>query len=369
MDGPERAAMRWALELAERGWGRVAPNPMVGAVVVRDGHVVGEGWHAEYGGPHAEVVALNRAGPAARGATLVVTLEPCAHHGRTPPCTDAIIAAGIARVVFACADPNRAAAGGAERLLDAGIAVARDIEGEAARALNASFFHAHEAARPFVALKLALSLDARLSDQPDAPAVVTGPAARAYAHRLRAGYDAVVVGIGTALADDPLLTVRDAAAPRVPPRRVVLDSRARLPEKARLVRTAHDSPVWHFHTAAAPGQAVAALAERGVRTRAVAGGPAGVAWNGVLEALAEDGADAVLVEGGGRVAASLLAEDRVQRMHLFYAPHLYGQHGAAGFPGTAFPAGWRLVDVRRLEGDVLLTLDRAPDGSGREGKG
>jgi len=369
MDDPERAAMRRALELAERGWGRVSPNPMVGAVVVRDGRVLAEGWHAEIGGPHAEVAALDRAGPAARGATLVVTLEPCTHHGRTPPCTDAIIAAGIARVVFACADPNRAAAGGAERLRDAGIEVADGIEAEAARALNAPFFHVHEGARPFVALKLALSLDARISDRMDAPAVVTGPAARAFAQRLRAGYDAVLVGIGTVLADDPLLTVREAAAPRVPPRRVVLDSRARLPEGARLVRTASDSPVWLFHTAAAPGQSVATLAGHGVRTRAVAGGPAGVAWNGVLAALAEDGAHAVLVEGGGRVAASLLAEDRVQRMHLFYAPHLYGQHGAAGFPGTAFPTGWRLVDVRRLEGDVLLTLDRAPDGSAREGKG
>ncbi|HVH13374.1 MAG TPA: bifunctional diaminohydroxyphosphoribosylaminopyrimidine deaminase/5-amino-6-(5-phosphoribosylamino)uracil reductase RibD, partial [Longimicrobium sp.] len=214
----DRAFVRRAIELAWRGWGRVAPNPLVGCVIVRDdGEVVGEGWHSEYGQAHAEVEALRAAGEAARGATAYVSLEPCSHHGKTPPCTDALIAAGVRSVVFGGFDPNPRARGGAEVLRAAEIDVAGGVEEAAVRDQNAVFFHAHSPAgadRPFVALKLAMSLDARIADRDGGSVWITGPEARAETHRLRAGYDAVAVGIGTARADDPQLTVRDIPVPR-----------------------------------------------------------------------------------------------------------------------------------------------------------
>ncbi len=210
--------MRRALELAARGWGRVAPNPLVGAVVARGGEVVGEGWHTGYGRPHAEVEALRVAGEAARGATLYVTLEPCAHHGKTPPCTDAILAAGVRRVVFAASDPNPRAAGGCAVLETAGVEVERGVEMRAALDLNAPFFHGIAGPeRPWTELKLAVSLDGRVADRDGRSAWITGEEARAEVHRMRAGFGAVAVGIGTALADDPRLTVRGAVEPRVPP--------------------------------------------------------------------------------------------------------------------------------------------------------
>jgi diaminohydroxyphosphoribosylaminopyrimidine deaminase / 5-amino-6-(5-phosphoribosylamino)uracil reductase len=202
--------MRRALELARRGWGQVRPNPMVGAVVVREGRVVGEGWHTAYGSAHAEVEAIRAAGSETRGATLYVSLEPCSHHGRTPPCTDAVREAGIARLVFAASDPNPLARGGAEILREHGVEVWGGVLEEEARELNAAFFHRFGAdgSRPWVELKLALSLDARVADLEGRSAWITGPDSREEVHRLRAGHDAVAVGIGTALADDPLLTVR-----------------------------------------------------------------------------------------------------------------------------------------------------------------
>src|SRR5688572_23259909 len=212
--------MRRALSLAHRGWGRTAPNPMVGAVVVRGDTVVGEGFHAEYGGPHAEVVALREAGERARGATVYVTLEPCAHHGKTPPCADALIAAGVARVVIAVNDPNPTARGGAARLRAAGIEVVAGVEREAACELNAPFFNALVSRRPWVTLKLALSREGAIAPASRATHWLTGPEARAELHRLRAGFDAIAVGLGTVIADDPALTARGVPAPRVPPARV-----------------------------------------------------------------------------------------------------------------------------------------------------
>src|SRR6267154_922827 len=224
----ERAAMERALDLARRGWGRVAPNPLVGAIVLAGDSVVAEGYHAEYGGPHAEVVALEAAGERARGATLVVNLEPCAHHGKTPPCTDAILAAGVARVVAALPDPDLQARGGGAVLRAKGVAVSIGLLAEAAAALNAPFLFAREQAeRPFVALKLATSIDGRIADAAGSSQWVSGEAAREHVHWLRAGFDAIAVGGTTALHDDPLLTVRGAVTPRRPPVRVVFDPRAR----------------------------------------------------------------------------------------------------------------------------------------------
>lgn len=385
----DRAMMRRALDLAGRGWGRVHPNPLVGAVVVHGSEVVGEGYHAEYGGPHAEVAALDAAGDRAHGATLYVTLEPCSHHGKTPPCTDAIVAAGVRRVVIAAEDPHSRAAGGAERLRRAGVEVTLGVEREAARSQNAIFMHAHERGTPFVSLKYALSLDARLSETAGRPSAVTGPAANAETHRLRAGYDAIMVGIGTALADDPLLTVRGEVEPRVPPTRIVLDSRARLPVDSRLARTVDVAPVLVVCGADAPAERTEALEAVGVAVERVgaeaagseraeveaeaAAGPEkvvtthgaaprpGLPIDAVLGMLAERGIRSIFCEGGGRLGSALLAADAVERMYLFYAPKLYGPDGAPAFTGPAAGTreGWRRARLAAFDEDVLIVLDRS----------
>src|SRR5260221_3337442 len=256
----ERAAMERALDLARRGWGRVAPNPLVGAVVLAGGPVVGEGSHAEYGGPHAEVVALKAAGERARGATLVVNLEPCAHHGKTPPCTDAIVAAGVTRIVAAVPDPDPQARGGAAVLRAKGVAVSIGLLAEAAAALNAPFLFAREQAeRPFVALKLATSIDGRIADAAGSSQWVSGEAAREHVHWLRAGFDAIAVGGTTALHDDPLLTVRGAVTPRRPPVPVVFDRLGMLKLGVQLVSTARQVPTWVMSSLDAPSSSVTQL--------------------------------------------------------------------------------------------------------------
>lgn len=349
--------MRRALLLARRGWGRTAPNPLVGAVVVRDGQVVGEGWHAEFGGPHAEVVALEAAGERARGADVYVTLEPCDHHGKTPPCTAALIAAGVRRVVVATADPHPAAAGGAARLRAAGIEVVMGVEEEAARELNAPFLFAHGGApRPFVTLKLALSLDGHIAPGPGQQQWLTGDAARRYVHRLRAGADAVAVGIGTALADDPQLTVRAGRRPRVAPLRVVFDPSARLPLDSRLVRTARKVPVRVL--ADAPDAARrAALEAAGVQVTTAAG------IGEHLVALRADGVRHLFVEGGAGIAGALLSAGWVDRLIIFRAPVLLGAGALPAFgtvsPPASGPARWRIVE-RRAFGDDTMTVYAAP---------
>ena len=217
--------IRRALANAARGWGQTAPNPMVGAVVVSAGAVVAEGWHERFGTPHAEVMALRAAGTRANGSTMYVTLEPCTHHGKTPPCVDALIEAGVKRVVIAARDPNPVAAGGVERLRAAGIEVETGIESAVAVEQNASFFHAFQSDRPWVILKLALSAEGSMVDPTGRRKWITGEGSRRDVHRMRAGVDAVAVGIGTLLADDPQLTVRDAPVPRVQPTRVMFDPR------------------------------------------------------------------------------------------------------------------------------------------------
>jgi diaminohydroxyphosphoribosylaminopyrimidine deaminase/5-amino-6-(5-phosphoribosylamino)uracil reductase len=345
------AFMRRALALAERGWGRTAPNPMVGAVVVRDGVVVGEGWHAEYGGPHAEVEALRAAGELAHGATAYVTLEPCNHHGKTPPCTEALVAAGVRRVVVACEDPHPVARGGSQRLRDAGIDVTIGVEEAAARELNAPFFHVLASDRPFVRLKLALSLDGAIADHTRRPGWLTGEAARHEVHRLRADADAIAVGIGTVLADDPALTVRHGPAPRIAPLRVVFDGSARLPLGSRLASTARDVPV--VVVVRAPGrEKAAALEELGVTLIQAA------TAREALVALRERGVRSLLVEGGATLATSLVQAALVDRLVIFRAPLVLGAGSLNAF-GTAEPARaadaprWRLVESRRFEDDEM----------------
>ena len=345
------AWMRRALALAERGWGQTAPNPMVGAVVVRDGAVVGEGWHAHFGAPHAEIEALRAAGERARGATLYVSLEPCNHFGKTPPCTDAILAAGVHRVVAACADPSPVASGGADRLREAGVEVTLGVEEAAARELNAAFFHALSSDRPFVQLKLALSLDGALADHSRQPGWLTGELARREVHRMRAGSDAIAVGIGTALADDPELTVRHAPPPRVAPTRIVFDTSARLPRTSRLAQTAAQLPVIVVCWAPEPAHA-AALEHTGVTLLHAA------TSRDALVALRERGVRTLLVEGGAALASAFLQEALVDRLIIFRAPLVLGSGALNAFgslpPSRAGDAPrWRLLRTQRFEDDEM----------------
>jgi len=355
----DEALMRRALKLAERGWGRVAPNPLVGALVMRDGEVIGEGFHALYGGPHAEVEALRAAGERSRGATLFVTLEPCAHHGKTPPCTEAILAAGVSRVVFGSPDPDPRAGGGASRLREAGVEVQGGVEAEAERVLNAPFHHAHSPLaqeRPWVALKLALSLDGAVADLEGRSRWITGEEAREEVHRLRAGFDALGVGGGTAIADDPELTVRGPVQPRSPPVRVVFDRRLRLPPEGRLVRTAAAPEVWVVTSGGASELARRRLEGAGVRLLEAATLTEG------LRALAAGGIRALLCEGGAGLASALLDGGLVDRLYLFYAPVILGPqalspfHGLSSTPMTSAPR-WRHLESRVLGADTLLVLE------------
>src|SRR3989475_2540849 len=354
----ERAAMERALDLARRGWGRVAPNPLVGAVVLAGDRVVAEGYHAEYGGPHAEVVALAAAGERARGATLVVNLEPCAHHGKTPPCTDAIVAAGAARVVAAVPDPDPQARGGAAALRAKGVAVSIGLLAEAAAALNAPFLFAREQAeRPFVALKLATSIDGRIADVAGSSQWVSGEAAREHVHWLRAGFDAIAVGGTTALHDDPQLTVRGTVKPRRPPVRVVFDRRAMLNLGVQLVSTAREVPTWVKTSIVAPSSCVTQLENSGVRVFRP------TTLRDGLRMLREAGIQSLLCEGGGALGARLLADGLVDRFYWVQAPVWLGEGAVPGFSRVAPhpPAGGprRAPGERRALGsDTLLVLDK-----------
>lgn len=349
--------MAQALALAWKGWGRVHPNPMVGAVVLAGGAAVGEGWHAEFGGPHAEPVALAAAGAKVRGATLVVTLEPCAHTGKQPPCASAIIKAGIRRVVCALPDPNPVAAGGAAHLRAAGIDVTFGVLAEDAARQNASFFHAlTEPARPHVSLKLAASLDGRIADREGRSRWISGPDARDWVQWLRAGMDGIAVGAATARADDPALTVRGSITPRVPPRRIIFTRKQSVPDSLTLIRTAHDVPTVIAATSDAAARNAKPLERHGV---AIVKG-SGLA--GTLKALRHSGVTSLLVEGGGRLAGALLQENLVDRIYWIQSPLLLGEDAvpAAALAGKTLGRAdrWTVAGRHALGADTLTVLDR-----------
>ena len=349
--------MTHALALAWKGWGRVHPNPMVGALVVRDGRVIGEGWHAEYGGPHAEVAALRAAGQGARGATVVVTLEPCRHQGKQPPCTESLFQAGVREVVIGAADPDPAAAGGADRLRKAGVTVRRAPFEAAVRAQNAAFFHRHTGpSRPWIALKLALSLDGAIADRSGRSRWVSGPEARAWVHRLRAGFDAIAVGGRTARADDPQLTVRGDIVPRIAPRRVVFSTTGKLDPASRLVRTSDEVPVTLVTT---PGSRVPRLPESVSLLRAAA-------LSEAMTALHARGVTSLLVEGGGQLAATLLQAGLVDRFYAVIAPRLLGRDAVPGLPTVGLEAeGWAVIERGALGPDTLIVMEPPRAGGGR----
>jgi diaminohydroxyphosphoribosylaminopyrimidine deaminase/5-amino-6-(5-phosphoribosylamino)uracil reductase len=314
--------MRRALAEAIRGQGTVEPNPMVGAVVVRDGQVLASGYHTRFGAAHAEVEALARAGDAARGSTLYVTLEPCCHLGKTPPCTDAILQAGVTHVVAAMRDPfPQVAGGGLARLRDAGVKVEVGIEANAARRLNAPYLKRLATGRPYVTAKWAMTLDGKTATASGDSQWISNPRSRSLVHELRGRMDAIVIGIGTALADDPQLTARPPG-PRTAAR-VVLDSAARLPVDGRLARTASEIPVWIAVTEKAPEPKRTALAALGCELLAFPG-TGSIPVLALLDELGRRGVTNLLVEGGGQVLGAFVNAGQVDAIDLFLAPILIG---------------------------------------------
>jgi len=327
-DARDAENMRRALALAQQGWGQTAPNPMVGAVVVRDGVVVGEGYHARYGEAHAEIVALRAAGDRARGATMYVTLEPCNHFGKTPPCTEAILQARVTRVVIASADPTALAGGGARHLADYGVQVDFAVEEAAALELNAPFFFAAtNTNRPWVTLKLALSSDGKMNDPSGERRWISNEQSRQEVQRLRANVDAIAVGLGTVRADDPQLTARGSIKPRVPPLRIVFDRNAETPLDSTLVRTAKETPtaIFAHHP---PVTRLAALHNAGVDVFEAED------LNAALEALRGFETQHLMVEGGARVAQEFLARRLVDRLIIFQSPITLGTTALSPFNGT-----------------------------------
>jgi len=351
----ELEAMHRAIELALEGWGQVAPNPLVGAVLLREGKVIGEGYHAEFGGPHAEINALDGCDDAT-GATCVVTLEPCAHHGKTPPCCEALASAGVARVVAAIPDPTPAAGGGLDRLREADVEVDLGVGAAEAAAVNAPFlFSALQSERPFVAVKVATSLDGFLADETGRSQWISSSAAREYVHWLRAGYDAISVGRRTAVADDPLLTVRGPIAPRVPPTRVVFTVSGDIPPHLRL-----------WDTEAAPTIIVTSLGRAVELSQAIAHTQVTVLeaedLTAALAALRKEGIRSILIEGGAALVGAMFEAGVVDRLYWIKAPIWLGK-GAAAFEGReAVPLDdarpWTVTGRRALGPDTLLVVDR-----------
>ncbi|MGY3615767.1 bifunctional diaminohydroxyphosphoribosylaminopyrimidine deaminase/5-amino-6-(5-phosphoribosylamino)uracil reductase RibD [Bradyrhizobium sp. USDA 10063] len=359
--------MQLALMLGRRGQGRTWPNPAVGAVVVKDGVIVGRGWTQAGGRPHAEPEALRRAGEAARGATLYVTLEPCSHFGRSPPCADAVIAAGIARVVSAIEDSNPDVGGqGHARLRAAGIAVDVGLCAAEAARHHAGHFRRVRDKRPHVLLKLAVSADDKIGAAGHRPLAITGDVVRTRVHLLRAESDAILIGIGTALADDPVLTCRLPGMEARSPVRVVLDRALRLPGDSRLVHSARETPLWVMTSELAEAPAAMKLGAAGAQVIRVADAisPPGLDLLAVLHALAEKGITKVMVEGGARVASSLVAADLVDEAWLLRAPEAVGADGVPALDALPLAAitrshAFKVRASETLGKDTLTIYERA----------
>ncbi len=354
--------MAHALTLGRRGMGNAWPNPAVGCVLVQGDRVVARGWTQPGGRPHAEAMALDQAGPLARGATAYVTLEPCAHHGQTPPCASALAAAGVVRVVCPLQDPDERVAGRGFAILRAeGVTVDIGLMADRAQSDLAGFLLARTANRPLVTLKLATSLDGRIATATGHSQWITGPAARRRGHVLRLSHDAVMVGAGTVRADDPLLTVRDMGALRQPVR-VVLSRRLDLP-LGRLAASIPDAPLWLIHGPDASEAARQAWSERGATLIEVAVEGRQIDLGAALRALAAAGLTRVLCEGGGQLAAGLMAAGLVDRMAVFTAGMAIGAEGlpAVGVLGLSQvdeAPRWRLMSDEPVGGDVLTQWER-----------
>ncbi len=355
----DAAYMKLALELAEKAGGMTSPNPQVGAVVVRDGRVVGTGYHRRAGEPHAEVFALEEAGPEAKGATLYVNLEPCSHVGRTPPCAEAVIAAGINRVVAAMEDPNPGVAGrGFARLEGAGIQVDKGLMEAEARKVNEVFCKFITQNLPFVALKTAATLDGKIATRTGASRWITGEESRAFVHRLRSRHDGVLTGVGTVLKDDPRLNVRLPEGGR-DPFRVLVDSRGRVPLEAKILVPPEKTLI--AVTRRACGEKIPLLEERGVEVLVLPEKAGRVDLEALLAELGRRGVTSLLVEGGGTLNYSLLAAGLVDKAYMFLAPLIFGGRDAPtsvdGEGIDDLAGAWRLegVEYREIGDDILLT--------------
>lgn len=353
--------MRQALALAERGRGWTSPNPMVGAVVVKDGQVVGRGYHQRAGGPHAEVHAIDDAGEHARGATLYVTLEPCNHFGRTPPCTRKIIDAGIRRVVVAMTDPNPGVEGGGNRTLqDRGIEVITGVCEKKARTLNEAFTTWITTGRPFVILKCAATLDGRIATRTGDSRWVTGPASRRHVHRIRHAVDGILVGVETVKKDDPSLTTRLEDETGSDPTRIILDTHLSMPATAKMLRQSSEAPTWVVCGPDAAESRRSDLEAAGAQVIAAAVKNGRIDLSALMEPLGRMEIGSLLIEGGGRVIGSALAAGIVDKLCLFYAPKLLG--GDDGVPMCRGTGPERMQDgiavhdleVFRFDGDVML---------------
>lgn len=361
--------MEDALVQAARGLGQVSPNPMVGAVVVRNGRLSGRGFHQQYGGPHAEVFALKDAGEKARGGTLYCTLEPCNHHGKTPPCTQAVIDAGIAHVVLGARDPNPRAAGGIERLRAAGIEVTTGILEEKCTALNAPFFKTVNEGLPYVTLKWAMTLDGKIATANGDSKWITGEAARDHAHCLRACHDAVLAGIGTVLADNPRLDVRAKGTEpgRFQPRRVILDSKARTPLNATLWDIPGAGPVTIFVTSEAPASRVEALRNRGAAVLSCLANDGRIDLREMLQALSGLGVNSVYVEGGSAVLGAFVDAKLFDAVRIFVAPKIAGGlKSLSALGGNGVDSMVKALQINNLRlvqsfgGDLLLAGEAGP---------
>lgn len=380
MESDERY-MWMALDLARKGCGKTNPNPMVGAVLVKDGEVVGTGFHHRAGEPHAEVIALKEAGEKARGATLYTNLEPCSHFGRTPPCTEALIEAGIRKVVMATTDPNPLVAGnGAAMLKQAGIKVKHGVLEEKAKRLNEVFFKYILSGTPFVVAKTAMTMDGKIATATGKSRWISGKKSRLFVHRLRSMCDGIMVGINTVLQDNPRLDVRLEGEEESNPIRIIVDSEAKLPLDAIVVKTAPQHKTILATTARAAGQKLASLRSRGVEVLVLPAQNEKVDLRALMHALGQQEISILLVEGGGTLNYSLLEQNLIDKLYCFIAPLLFGGRGA---PTPLEGAGimepeqaWVVenMEIKQLENDLLIIgypvrrgdiVHRAGGGTGR----
>lgn len=359
----DRFFMKRALRLAAKGVGTTHPNPMVGAVLVSGGSVIGEGWHELPGKPHAEVLSIDRAGRRAAGATMYVNLEPCSHYGRTPPCTDRIIQAGISRLVAGCRDPNPDVNGkGFETLERAGIEVSEGLLDEEARELNRAFFHYVANGIPYVTLKTAMSLDGRIATSSGESRWITGKGSRRAAHRLRSNADAVLVGVGTVLVDNPELTVR-AVRSKVLPWRIILDPSLRTPLTSRVVVRGEDGKTIIVVDERIAEKRAKAFTDVGTRLMMLPTEGGLFSWPSLGKRLVGEGIIHLMVEGGGKTAAWFVGEGAVCRIEAFVAPVMIGSEGVAAMGPLALEAlgdaaRFDVVRCRRVGGDVRITADK-----------
>ena len=360
------AYLDWARKIARRGWGRVHPNPLVGCVLVLNNQIVGEGYHREFGGPHAEIIALEVAKSKADGATAYVSLEPCNHEGKTPPCSQALVQAGVARVIYGVAEPGIKEGGGRDTLARGGIEVIGPVwDSITGRIENPSFFHVQTHGTPYIALKLALSLDGYIGIRGGVRTQITGPEAEREVHRLRTGFDAILIGTETLRVDNPRLTVRMVPHGRRPVRRLVLDPRAELPSNAAIFDDVELNPLHIFTHQDASESEITRLESLGAHVHSVPKTNLGLDLESVMGVVQELGVESVLCEGGAKLANSLIRKDLVQRLYLFVAPKTLGPGGILAFGDSGETLKWdNFIPTLapELHGrDTLIVLDRESD--------